>query len=272
MMRTAMLAMTVVTAVLGQAPSVPPKPMPVDVGPGRVAWFDITTTDLPKSRDFYGTLFGWTFTPVAGTDQAIEIIASGTAIGTLRGAEGPIGAFNGVAYVQVADVREGCRRATALGGRVVEGFPFDLPDGRGAIGLVLDPAGHPIGLYSRGSQASTTPSDRPSFEVRSMEACRVYLTGAGRRAAFQEAALYEVVAGASGAVTHVKPLEVSSAFDTFVQVQAFRACVERWTFTGPGTAVVAFSAGTSGTLLEAWRVSVSADGETTTLVLPLGKN
>jgi predicted enzyme related to lactoylglutathione lyase len=149
MMRTAIVAATVLTVGFGELQPNPSKAMPVDVGPGRVAWFDITTTDLPKSRDFYGKLFGWTFAPVAGTERAIEIVAAGTSIGTLRGAEGQISAFNGVVYVQVADVREGCRKAAALGGTVVPGFPFDLPDGRGAIGLVSDPAGHPIGLYAR---------------------------------------------------------------------------------------------------------------------------
>jgi hypothetical protein len=31
----------------------------------------------------------------------------------------------------------------------VPGFPFNLSDGTGAIALVLDPAGHPMGMYSR---------------------------------------------------------------------------------------------------------------------------
>ena len=40
-------------------------------------------------------------------------------------------------------------KAKELGGSVPPGFPFDLPDGIGAIALVQDPGGHPIGLYSR---------------------------------------------------------------------------------------------------------------------------
>jgi uncharacterized protein len=128
-----------------------------DVGPGRVAWFDITTRDLAKSKTFYGALFGWTFDTVAGTDLAVEIVSSGTSIGTIRVAEGKISPFNGVAYIQVTDMQESCRKATALGGTVVPGFPFDLADGRGAIGLVNDPAGHPIGLYSRTPLASPKP-------------------------------------------------------------------------------------------------------------------
>ena len=125
------------------------KPLPADVGPGRVAWFDITTTNLPQSREFYGKLFDWQFTPIQGTNQAVEIALGGTGIGTLRGADGKIGTFNGVVYVQVADIQAACKKAKELGGTVVPGFPFNLSNGTGAIGLVVDPAGHPVGMYSR---------------------------------------------------------------------------------------------------------------------------
>lgn len=159
-MRAMILAMTVMTLALVQAQSKPPKSMPADVGPGRIAWFDLTTTDLPKSKAFYGTLFDWTFNPVKGTDMAVEIVSGGTAIGTIRVAEGQISPFNGVAYVQVQDIQASCKRAGELGGKLVPGFPFDLPDGAGAVGLVSDPAGHPIGMYSRASLASQKPVAR----------------------------------------------------------------------------------------------------------------
>ncbi len=150
-MRTAILAMTVALALLtGQLRAAdPPKPLPADVGPGRVAWFDITTSDLAQSKAFYGKLFDWEFTPVQGTDQAAEIVSRGTSIGTIRVAEGKISPFNGVVYVQVTDIQASCKKAKELGGTVVPGFPFNLPDGIGAIALVADPAGHPIGMYSR---------------------------------------------------------------------------------------------------------------------------
>ena len=148
-MRAMAVAMMVMAGALVQAQSKPPKSMPADVGTGRVAWFDITTTDLPKSKEFYGKLFDWTFAPVQGTSQAAEIVSDGSSIGTIRVAEGQISPSNGVVYVQVRDIQESCRKATALGGTLVPGFPFDLPNGTGAIGLVTDPAGHPVGMYSR---------------------------------------------------------------------------------------------------------------------------
>lgn len=149
-MQHTILAITLALAfVAGQPQERPRKSAPADVGPGRIAWFDITTSDLSQSKEFYGKLFDWKFTPVQGTELAAEIVASGVAIGTLRVAEGKIGAFNGVVYVQVNDVQASCKRAKELGGSIVPGFPFNLPDGNGAVGLVLDPAGHPMGRYSR---------------------------------------------------------------------------------------------------------------------------
>jgi len=91
--------------------------------------------------------------PVQGTDQAAEIVAGGTAIGTLRVADGKIAAFNGVVYVQVTDLRASCKKAKELGGTIPPGFPFNLPDGIGAIAVVVDPAGRPVALYSRTSLA-----------------------------------------------------------------------------------------------------------------------
>ncbi len=124
-----------------------PKP---DVGDGRVAWFDITTTNLAQSKAFYEGLFGWQFTSVKEYENlAAEIVSGGQAIGTLRKAEGTISPYDGVVYIQVKDLPASCAKAKELGGTIVPGFPFDLSGDRGSIGLVIDPAGHPIGMYSR---------------------------------------------------------------------------------------------------------------------------
>ncbi len=149
-MRNAAFAITALLAlVAGRLQAAPPRSAPPDVGPGRIAWFDITTTNLPQAKEFYGSLFDWSFTRVSGSDQAVGIVAHGESIGTLRVAEGRISPFNGVVYVQVADVRASCTRAKELGGTVAPGFPFNLPDGAGAVALVLDPTGHPVGMYGR---------------------------------------------------------------------------------------------------------------------------
>jgi len=156
-MRNAILAITfTLTLVTGRLDAA--KDKPADVGPGRIAWFDITTTNLPQSREFYEKLFDWKFTAVQGTDQAAEIVAGGTAIGTLRVADGKISPFNGLVYVQVTDIQARCKKAKDLGGTVPPGFPFNLPDGVGAIAVVVDPAGHPVGMYSRTPLPPKAPS------------------------------------------------------------------------------------------------------------------
>ena len=149
-MRNALLAATVALTVataplLAADPPRPPKP---DVGAGRLVWFDITTPDLAKSKEFYGKLFDWKYTPIAGTDLAVEIVASGTPVGSMRVAEGKISGYNGVAYIQVKDILGSCKQAKELGATVIPGFPFNLPGDAGAIALFLDPVGHPLGLYS----------------------------------------------------------------------------------------------------------------------------
>jgi len=157
-MRDATLAMTVALGLVsGQLQAAPPKSPPADVGSGRIAWFDITTSNLPQSKEFYGRLFDWSFAPVQGSDQAVEIVGRGEAIGTLRVAQGKIGPFNGVVYVQVTDIQASCEKSKKLGGTVPPGFPFNLPDGTGAVALVLDPTGHPVGMYSRTPLPSAVP-------------------------------------------------------------------------------------------------------------------
>jgi predicted enzyme related to lactoylglutathione lyase len=149
-MRTRLLAAgiaLVLTASLSAAAdNKGPKP---DVGDGRVAWFDITTSNIAQSKAFYEGLFGWQFTSLKGTDRALEIVAGDRSIGTLRVADGKISPFDGLVYIQVSDLPASCAKAKELGGMIPPGFPFDLPDGKGAVAVVADPVGHPIGMYSR---------------------------------------------------------------------------------------------------------------------------
>ena len=150
-MRTTILATLALALAGGCAHTGQTRSMPIDVGNARVAWFDITTTNMTQSKEFYGRLFDWQFESLPGpyADLAAEIVSRGTSIGTLRKAEGAISAYDGVVYIQVDDIQASCKKAAELGGKVVPGFPFNLSNGGGAIGLVVDPAGHPIGMYSR---------------------------------------------------------------------------------------------------------------------------
>lgn len=157
-MRSAFLAMTFPLAFLLLADAKSDSKKKPDVGNGHIAWFDITTTDMAKSREFYGKLFDWKFTEHPQTKLSAEIVAGDAGIGTLRVAEGKISGFNGVVYVQVADITESCKKAKELGATIVPGFPFDLSDDKGSIGLFTDPVGHPLGMYSRTALAKAKPA------------------------------------------------------------------------------------------------------------------
>jgi predicted enzyme related to lactoylglutathione lyase len=118
--------------------------------PGTVAWFDITTSNLNLSRQFYGQLFGWTFKAIPSTDQGVVIQAAGQEVGTLRRVDGRLSRFNGMVYITVTDINASYQKARSLGATVeAEGvFPLNLPDGKGAIAVVFDREGHPVGMYS----------------------------------------------------------------------------------------------------------------------------
>ena len=157
MTRLLLLTLSTLAALAAGLPAQVKPQMPADVGPGRVAWFDISTSDLTRAKEFYGKLFDWTFKPVAGTDQAFEINSRGTGIGTLRSAGGAISGHNGVVYIQVANIESATDKAKGLGATILPGFPFNLPGDIGSISLVLDPSGHPVGLYSRTRLAGKAP-------------------------------------------------------------------------------------------------------------------
>lgn len=75
-MRNAILAMIVaLTLVSGPLQAGQRKSAPANVGNGRIVWFDITTSNPPQSKEFYGKLFDWSFAPLQGTDQAVEVLA-----------------------------------------------------------------------------------------------------------------------------------------------------------------------------------------------------
>ncbi|HEX7878974.1 MAG TPA: VOC family protein [Candidatus Eisenbacteria bacterium] len=147
----ALTAVTVLALVLATTPlhADSKKSPPKDVGFGRIAWFDLVTTDIAKTKEFYSKLLDWKYTAVEGTDLAVEIVSRDLPIGTIRSADGTPSPYNGVVYVQVDDIEQSTARAKELGGTVPPGFPFNLPDGIGAISLLVDPGGQPIGLYSR---------------------------------------------------------------------------------------------------------------------------
>jgi predicted enzyme related to lactoylglutathione lyase len=106
---------------------------------GKFVWNDLLTGDAATARDFYGQLFGWTFSQ-QGRYTAIK--NNGRNIGgivQLKGDPDKPSAARWLSSLSVADVDEAAALVANEGGIVHEG-PMVLPNrGRGA--LVSDPQG-----------------------------------------------------------------------------------------------------------------------------------
>lgn len=110
-----------------------------------VGWFEVGTPDVDASKNFYGSLFGWSFQP----DGPYTMI-------TAAGARQPSGGFfntggnirpYAVFVVRVADVDATATQVEELGGKVVVA-PMKMDDGM-VVAYVNDPNGSMFALYSQ---------------------------------------------------------------------------------------------------------------------------
>ena len=105
-----------------------------------VMWFEVLGQDADALRQFYGTLFGWTFQG----DSSYWIVQN-----PARGIQGGIGRpYPGTRdwvtfYVETPDVTASLGEAERLGGKIV--MPRTTLPGV-TLGIFEDPEGHAIGL------------------------------------------------------------------------------------------------------------------------------
>lgn len=96
--------------------------------PGVPNWIDLTTPQPQVAQDFYGELFGWTFTdagPAPGGGRYLLAQLGGGAVGAV--AQGEPGGWN--SYVLVDSVDDTAEQVRAAGGRVL-GPATDVEQGR----------------------------------------------------------------------------------------------------------------------------------------------
>lgn len=127
-------------------------------GHGDVAYFTIGVADLSRAQAFYGALFGWTFTALAGSPGAA--IAGVLPGGALWRSELP----GCVLTFRVDDVRAAAHAVLARGGTTgaFERRPYGIAsdnctDGRGTRFHLLQFAQSP-GIPSSSAQSSSTSS------------------------------------------------------------------------------------------------------------------
>lgn len=111
-------------------------------------YIEISVTDMPAAREFYGSAFGWTFTSYgdeyAGIRTAAESDSDGDEAGGLLLAEtvrrgGPL------VLLYTDDLADTLDRVTAAGGTIVNG-PYAFPGGERFH--FLDPSGNELGVWT----------------------------------------------------------------------------------------------------------------------------
>jgi predicted enzyme related to lactoylglutathione lyase len=122
--------------------------------PGAFSWNELATPDLPASRDFYQSLFGWGVEPAASSDHAAIFTVGGNVVcGAHVAGEGEFPAWS--VWFAVDDCDQAAARATALGGSILMP-PTDMDFGRGAV--VADPHGAVFGIGSMNAATQSSSS------------------------------------------------------------------------------------------------------------------
>jgi hypothetical protein len=112
--------------------------------PHPVVHAEIRSADPDATREFFGELFGWTYTEGAFPGYTfVDVGVDGappTAIGPLQGGEAAV-----LFFVGVEDVAATLERAEELGGRIVQ--PTQQVPGV-SFGVFADAQGHVVGVAS----------------------------------------------------------------------------------------------------------------------------
>jgi predicted enzyme related to lactoylglutathione lyase len=113
--------------------------------PAVPGWFDISTPDSKRARDFYQKMFGWQINAL--DDNYALLGGEGGAPAAGMGTAGPDAPYTGiVVYFPVSDIDAAYERATKeLGGGEVLA-PTETPLGRMAV--FTDPDGNKVGLMT----------------------------------------------------------------------------------------------------------------------------
>jgi len=112
----------------------------------QVAWVEVVGSDGEKLRDFYGTLFGWSFQQAPG-DMPYWMHTPDGAVGAGVGAAQE-GSGHATFYVAVDDPQAALDKAEELGGKtVVPVTEMEMV----TFALFTDPEGHVVGIVKNQS-------------------------------------------------------------------------------------------------------------------------
>jgi uncharacterized protein len=147
---------------------------------GAPCWLDVMSSDIDRTRAFYGELFGWE-SEAAGEEFGGYVTFTKDGVSVAGGmANNPESGMPDLwtTYLCVADVQATCEAAGANGGGVMLA-PMDIGD-PGSMAVVTDPGGAAIGLWQpkehKGFGAFEIPGAPSWFELhtRDYDACLAF--------------------------------------------------------------------------------------------------
>jgi len=131
---------------------------------GVTSWIDVSVDDVAAAKDFYGRLFGWTFTQATPPGIPVQYVIAqldGQDAAGIGGPAEPTGSSHGAwsTYVAVDDIEAAIASVEAAGGRLVH--PVEQAGEGGHNATVADPSGVEISLWQAkrrlGAQVANTP-------------------------------------------------------------------------------------------------------------------
>jgi uncharacterized protein len=114
--------------------------------PNAFVHVELNTTDVDKSKTFYGQLFDWKLEDVPMGDSTYTMIGvgEGTAGGIVKNPM-PGAPSMWLAYVGVADIAASTAKAKSLGATIVRDVT-EIP-GMGRFSIIMDPTGAGLALW-----------------------------------------------------------------------------------------------------------------------------
>jgi hypothetical protein len=114
--------------------------------PNAFVHLELNSTDVDKSKVFYGKLFEWTLedTKMGDLDYTMIKVGKGTGGGMMKQLIPGAGSA-WLPYVEVADIKASTKKASSLGGRVMKDVTEVM--GMGWLSIIVDPTGAMLGLW-----------------------------------------------------------------------------------------------------------------------------
>jgi len=104
--------------------------------------------------------------------------------------------------------------------------------------------------------------------VLSVEVCQVDLTEAGKSASFVTSAFFKITTDTEGKVESWSEIGVPRMVHGYIDLAAFKCCVERWVLLPSEEYVVSLTFGTTGEALEKWSIGLGQKGHMIKIDLP----